>query len=69
MSGILWLVPVALLMGLAGLGAFLWSMRTGQYDDLDGAAERVVIDAKSDQPLVESDDWRTETGGEANRLR
>ncbi|AGH51724.1 cbb3-type cytochrome oxidase assembly protein CcoS [Sphingomonas histidinilytica] len=69
MSGILWLVPVALLMGLAGLGAFLWSMRTGQYDDLDGAAERVVTDAKSDQPLVEPDDWRPETEGEANRLR
>ena len=68
MSGILWLVPVALVMGLAGLGAFLWSMRTGQYDDLDGAAERVLIDATLDRPLVERDDWRPETEGEANRL-
>ncbi len=68
MSGILWLVPVALVMGLAGLGAFLWSMRTGQFDDLDGAAERVLIDATLDRALVERDDWRPETEGEANRL-
>jgi cbb3-type cytochrome oxidase maturation protein len=38
------LVPVAILLGLAGLGAFLWSLRAGQYDDLDGAAERILHD-------------------------
>jgi cbb3-type cytochrome oxidase maturation protein len=38
------LVPVALLLGLAGLVAFLWSLRTGQYDDLEGAAWRAIAD-------------------------
>lgn len=39
---LLYLIPIALALGLAGLGAFLWSLRTGQYDDLDGAALRVL---------------------------
>jgi cbb3-type cytochrome oxidase maturation protein len=37
-------VPVAILLGLVGLAAFLWSLRSGQYEDLDGAAERVLLD-------------------------
>ena len=44
MNGILYLIPIALLLGLIGLGAFLWSLRSGQYDDLDGAAERILFD-------------------------
>lgn len=43
MSLLSWLVPVALGMGLVGLIAFLWSMRNGQLEDLDGAAERVLL--------------------------
>jgi cbb3-type cytochrome oxidase maturation protein len=51
MSGLLaWLVPVALGMGLAGLLAFLWSMKSGQLEDLDGAAERILHQC-SDAPL------------------
>ena len=38
------LVPLAILMGVVGLAAFLWSLRSGQYEDLDGAAERVLLD-------------------------
>ncbi|TPQ31771.1 cbb3-type cytochrome oxidase assembly protein CcoS [Bradyrhizobium guangdongense] len=38
------LVPLALALGLAGLVAFLWSLRSGQYDDLDGAAWRAIAD-------------------------
>jgi len=38
------LILAALLLGLGGLAAFLWSMRSGQYDDLDGAAERILLD-------------------------
>jgi cbb3-type cytochrome oxidase maturation protein len=38
------LVPVALLMGAAGLGAFLWSLKSGQYEDLEGAANRILLD-------------------------
>jgi cbb3-type cytochrome oxidase maturation protein len=44
MSGLLYLIPVALFLGLLGLGAFLWAMRSGQFDDLDGAAERILFD-------------------------
>ena len=38
------LVPLALMLGGAGLVAFLWSLRSGQYDDLDGAAWRAIMD-------------------------
>lgn len=49
MSTYLYLVPIALGLGLAGLAAFLWSLRNGQYEDLDGAAERVLMD--DDNPI------------------
>jgi cbb3-type cytochrome oxidase maturation protein len=51
MSLLAWLVPVALGMGLAGLLAFLWSMKSGQLEDLDGAAERVLLHEAADAPL------------------
>ena len=44
MHGIFFLIPLGLVMGLVGLGAFLWSLRSGQYEDLQGAAERVLLD-------------------------
>lgn len=44
MNVLVYLVPMALALGLAGLAAFLWSLRNGQYDDLDGAAVRVLDD-------------------------
>ena len=50
MSTLSFLIPIALFMGIAGLGAFLWSLRTGQYEDLDGAAERILSE-KDDKPL------------------
>lgn len=49
MTDFLYLVPIALGLGLAGLAAFLWALRSGQYDDLDGAAERILLD--DDKPL------------------
>lgn len=49
MSGLVFLIPIALLMGFIGLGAFLWSVRNGQFDDPDGAAHRILI--SPDQPL------------------
>ena len=51
MSYLVWLVPIALGMGVVGLMAFLWSMRSGQYEDLDGAAERVLLADAADAPL------------------
>ncbi|MFN7398646.1 MAG: cbb3-type cytochrome oxidase assembly protein CcoS [Sandaracinobacter sp.] len=44
MTSISVLLPIALLLGLAGLVAFLWSVRAGQYDDLEGAANRILTD-------------------------
>jgi cbb3-type cytochrome oxidase maturation protein len=49
MSSLVFLVPLALLLGAAALGAFLWSLRSGQYDDLDGAAERILMDDDDDE--------------------
>jgi cbb3-type cytochrome oxidase maturation protein len=44
MTSLLFLIPVALGLGFAGLVAFLWSVRTGQFEDLDGAAVRILDD-------------------------
>jgi cbb3-type cytochrome oxidase maturation protein len=44
------LVPLALALGLVGLIGFLWALKSGQYDDLDGAAWRAISD--DDQPLT-----------------
>ncbi|MCC0044442.1 MAG: cbb3-type cytochrome oxidase assembly protein CcoS [Brucellaceae bacterium] len=48
MTNLVILIPIALLLGAVGLGAFLWSLKSGQYDDLDGAAERILSD--DDEP-------------------
>lgn len=44
MQVLIYLVPTALLLGLSGLAAFLWSLKSGQYDDVEGAAVRVLKD-------------------------
>lgn len=44
MSGLVLLIPIALLLGLAGLGAFFWALKSGQFEDLDGAALRILIE-------------------------
>jgi cbb3-type cytochrome oxidase maturation protein len=44
MEVLVFLVPLALLLGLLGLVGFLWSLKNGQYDDLDGAAWRAIAD-------------------------
>lgn len=44
MTVLIYLVPIALALGLTGLVAFLWSLRSGQYEDLEGAALRVLSD-------------------------
>ncbi|WP_086617057.1 cbb3-type cytochrome oxidase assembly protein CcoS [Erythrobacter tepidarius] len=48
MTGLAFLIPIALGMGLLGLVAFLWSMKDGQYDDLEGAANRILIDEEEE---------------------
>lgn len=44
MNSLLLLIPLALVLGLIGLAAFIWSVRSGQYEDMDGAAERILYD-------------------------
>ena len=44
MTGLAFLIPIALGMGLLGLLAFFWSMKSGQYEDMDGAANRILLD-------------------------
>ncbi len=55
MSGIAILIPIALLLGLGGLAAFMWSLSDGQFDDLDGAAIRILIEDEAGrvEPHVE----------------
>jgi len=49
MTIIIYLIPVALGLGLLGLGAFIWSVASDQYEDLEGAAHRIL--EQSDKPL------------------
>ncbi len=44
MNVLVYLVPLALLLGLTGLIGFLWTLKSGQYDDLEGAAFRILPD-------------------------
>ncbi len=44
MTNLLLLIPVALLLGAIGLGAFVWALRSGQFEDLEGAAMRILND-------------------------
>jgi cbb3-type cytochrome oxidase maturation protein len=49
MNVLVYLVPIALGLGLTGLAAFLWSLRSGQYDDLEGASLRALMDDDIDR--------------------
>jgi len=51
MEVLVFLIPLALLLGLLGLMGFLWSLRNGQYDDLEGAVWRAIAD---DEPAGSS---------------
>ena len=50
MSVLTFLIPIALGMGGLGLAVFFWAMRTGQFEDLDGAAQRILIEDEDQQP-------------------
>ena len=51
MDVLLWLIPAAVFLGFVGLVAFLWALKSGQFDDLDGAAHRILFDDPNDTPL------------------
>lgn len=60
MTILVYLLPAALFLGLLGLGAFLWSLKSGQYDDLDGAAERILFDDEDAPPPPDRERSRAE---------
>jgi cbb3-type cytochrome oxidase maturation protein len=55
-TALAWLVPAALLLGALGLVAFLWALRSGQFEDLEGAAYRALEDDPLDEPDDAPDD-------------
>lgn len=65
MSALLYLIPAALFLGLLGLLAFLWSIRSGQFDDMDGAANRILFDDDNDDR--NDDDAGAETKSSISR--
>ncbi len=56
MTGLSFLLPIALGLGLLGLAAFFWSAKNGQFDDLDGASMRILIDDEDEGPPASGDD-------------
>jgi len=48
MTALAYLLPIALILGFTGLIAFLWSLKDGQLDDLEGAANRILFDDEDD---------------------
>ncbi|MEM6857875.1 MAG: cbb3-type cytochrome oxidase assembly protein CcoS [Pseudomonadota bacterium] len=48
MTGLAFLIPIALGMGALGLVAFLWAIKSGQYEDMEGSANRILIDDEED---------------------
>jgi len=49
-TALAWLIPAAFFLGLLGLGAFTWALKSGQFEDLDGAAYRILEDDGLDRP-------------------
>ena len=60
MTSLSFLIPIALFMGLSGLAAFFWAMRSGQFDDLEGPGYRVLMD--DDKASGESTDEGSAAG-------
>jgi cbb3-type cytochrome oxidase maturation protein len=48
-NGLILLIPIALGLGLLGLAAFFWSLRQGQFEDLDGAGLRIFVEDEEDR--------------------
>lgn len=51
MTALAWLIPAALVLGALGLGAFLWALRSGQFEDLEGASYRALEDDPPDDEV------------------
>ena len=53
MNILIFLIPIALFLGGMWLAAFLWSLTSGQYEDMDGAANRIFLPDDDDRPAQE----------------
>ena len=58
MTALMYLIPAALFLGLLGVAAFFWSLRSGQFDDLDGAAHRILFDDEDSERKAPEDSRR-----------
>ncbi|HLI14365.1 MAG TPA: cbb3-type cytochrome oxidase assembly protein CcoS [Alphaproteobacteria bacterium] len=56
MTSLLLLIPAALILGLVGLAAFMWALRSGQFDDLEGAASRILFDDENADSTPSAED-------------
>jgi cbb3-type cytochrome oxidase maturation protein len=56
MTALIWLIPLALFMGLVALITFFWAMRSGQFDDMEGAAYRILDDQYDHRPPPPKDE-------------
>jgi len=52
MDVMIYLIPLALVLGALWLGVFVWTLRSHQYDDMQGAAERILLDDLPEAPRV-----------------
>lgn len=50
MEVLAWLIPVSLIFGGLGLAAFIWSLRSGQFEDFDGDGQRILTSDYDDKP-------------------
>jgi len=72
MTALAWLIPAALFLGLLGVVAFMWALRSGQFEDLDGAAYRILDDeppGTSSTPEKTPTDDRSGTDPDADQRR
>lgn len=65
MEVLVFLVPLAITLGFLGLMGFLWSLRSGQYEDLDGAAWRAIADDEPAEAVVEVRSQQQQKGSTA----
>jgi cbb3-type cytochrome oxidase maturation protein len=61
MTVLIYLIPIAIGLGLLGLAAFMWSLKSGQFDDLEGAAHRVLFDEDEDERRLRDEEERRRT--------
>ena len=54
MDVLVYLIPAALVLGLLGLAGFLWALKSGQFDDLEGEASRILDDDEAERPPAET---------------